>query len=252
MTEPAFNCSPVAAPARVPAQVPRPDEAQVWIDFDGTLSRRDVLDDLIRTYSVNESWKLVEEQWQAGLIGSKQCLERQLALVEISDEELNDFLDGVDLDAGAVPLLKLLNKHKVPVAVLSDGIDWFIKRVLLRHGIKNLEVRSNTVVRNDRKIELQCPHHVTQCKSGSAHCKCGSAKALGEVTRGSIYIGDGRSDLCAARESEIVFAKNALAKFLTQEGREFRTFDTLSDVRNVLATAWHDAKPSRRLAITSG
>ncbi|EQD32500.1 phosphoserine phosphatase [mine drainage metagenome] len=54
--------------------VPLPSKAQVWIDFDGTISREDVLDELVSRFASNDSWKLVEERWRTGLIGSAECL----------------------------------------------------------------------------------------------------------------------------------------------------------------------------------
>ena len=84
----------------------------------------------------------------------------------------------------------------------------------------------------------------------SNHCKCGSAEALHRPGRKTIYIGDGRSDLCAARKADVVFAKRALARCLTAEGRAFLPFDTLADVRGALAAAWeHPAARTRPLAV---
>src|SRR3982750_2175187 len=196
---PKSSSVPIVVPQVEHARLPAQYAAQVWIDFDGTLAGRDVLDDLIRNYSRDDSWKMIEEQWQAGLIGSRQCLEQQLALVRVGGEELGHYLDSVELDPGALGLLKLLKKFHVPVAVLSDGIDHFIKRILKNHGVMHLPVRSNTIERQADRMRVLCPHSNASCTSASAHCKCASATALGRGGRGTIYIGDGRSDLCAAR-----------------------------------------------------
>jgi 2-hydroxy-3-keto-5-methylthiopentenyl-1-phosphate phosphatase len=156
MTEPLVTCTYPDSSGQTKqstSTLPAAENAQVWIDFDGTLSRRDVLDDLIRTYAVNESWKMIEEQWQAGQIGSRQCLEQQLALVQVDDAELGRYLDSVELDPGAIALLKLLKKFHVPVAVLSDGIDLFIKRILKNHDVAHLPVRSNTIAPPPKRPE---------------------------------------------------------------------------------------------------
>ena len=75
-----------------PPALPEAGAAQVWLDFDGTLTRRDVLDDLIVRYARDESWKLIEERWQAGLIGSRQCLSEEFALLDVSHGELWAFI----------------------------------------------------------------------------------------------------------------------------------------------------------------
>src|SRR4051794_35276801 len=155
---PKSSSVPIVVPQIDHPRLPAAQAAQVWIDFDGTLAGRDVLDDLIRRFSRDDSWKMIEERWQAGLIGSRQCLEQQLALLDLSNEELNAFLDSVPLDPGAVGLLQFLAKFNVPTAILSDGIDRFIRKIIRRHGVTNLPVRSNTITRKGRSMELHCPH----------------------------------------------------------------------------------------------
>jgi 2,3-diketo-5-methylthio-1-phosphopentane phosphatase len=219
--------------------IPQPQTAQVWIDFDGTITRRDVLDDLIALCAADDSWKEIERQWQAGEIGSRQCLEAEFALLRIDDEALDRFLDRVVLDPGLIPLLNLLESFRVPAAVVSDGVDSFIQRVLLRHGVRNLRVRANSIKRDGLAMSLRCPHGSASCESAAAHCKCSSIRTLSQASRNqSIYIGDGRSDLCPARKADVVFAKGALAKTLLAEGKPFRPFETLLDVTAALSGAW--------------
>ncbi len=115
--------------------MPTPSACQVWIDFDGTITRRDVLDELIVGYARDDSWKTVEELWQSGKIGSRQCLAQEFALVRISDPELYDFLQGIEIDPGISVLIAILDRWRVPRAIVSDGIDSFIQQILSRNGL---------------------------------------------------------------------------------------------------------------------
>lgn len=220
------------------APIPPPARAQVWLDFDGTLSARDVLDDLIVTYAIDESWKQAEADWLAGRIGSRQCLEQEFALVRIAGAELENFVDQVELDPGAVELLLLLRQRGVPHAIVSDGIDHFIRRALARHGIEEAVIRSNTADYCQQRLSLRCPWSADGCTA--AHCKCSSIAQLSRGARLSIYVGDGRSDLCPARKSQLIFAKGALAQSLADEGIAFRPFSTLRDVAGQLRQAWSE------------
>ena len=224
---------------------PRIDATQVYFDFDGTISTGDLLDELIVRYSADDSWKVVEEEWQAGLIGSRECLSREFALLRISQQELDEFLSQVTIDPGMTPLAQMLTKLKVPTAILSDGIDTFIHSVLDRHGLGTIPVRANRLVRHDQRWELLCPWASTECSADAAHCKCSSAKALRMPNRKIIYIGDGRSDLCPAREAAIVFAKGVLARCLAAEQIPFIPYTSLDDVMGVMRAAWAIDSPIR-------
>ncbi|HZZ43546.1 MAG TPA: MtnX-like HAD-IB family phosphatase [Tepidisphaeraceae bacterium] len=213
--------------------------SRVYIDFDGTLSARDVLDELIRGYAADRSWEVAERQWQEGIIGSRRCLEIQVGLVRIDDDELEQFVDRVKLDEGAIGLLDFLAKQAVPATILSDGLDILIGRVLARHGIgEKVGVRCNKATRHGKGLALEFPYASEACRSGAGHCKCDSSDALRRIGEKTIYIGDGRSDLCAARKADFVFAKKVLADLLTAEGVPFVRYSTLADVQRYMQEAW--------------
>jgi 2,3-diketo-5-methylthio-1-phosphopentane phosphatase len=219
-------------------RLPAPSTAEVWIDFDGTITRRDVLDDLILAYARDDSWKEVEELWQSGKIGSRECLSREFALVRISDAKLDAFLSAIDIDPGIVQLLGVLDRFAVPRAIVSDGIDRFIRHILARHALDAIPVRANTIERIGDDMRLACPFGSDACTTAAAHCKCTSIAEIGHPGKTSIYIGDGRSDLCPARKAGVVFAKGVLARHLANERRPFIPFVTLDDVAGALVDEW--------------
>jgi 2,3-diketo-5-methylthio-1-phosphopentane phosphatase len=228
----------------VARSVPPAVQAQLWIDFDGTISSQDVLDELICRYAIDDSWKLLERRWQSGEIGSRACLTGQFDLVRVTPSELDAILNRMTLDPGAVALFRLLDLHRVPVVILSDCVDFFIRRILRRYGFAHLEVRSNTAVFADGGLRLYCPHESCNCTFGAAHCKCASMDALGQPGRRSIYVGDGRSDLCASRKADLVFAKAVLGRLLESEKIPFLPYTTLHDVAATLSHAWQTGDTS--------
>ncbi len=231
--------------AAAAAAIPPAGRCQVWVDFDGTITHTDVLDELIRRHAVDDSWRAVEADWQAGRIGSRDCLTRQLAVVRATDAELDALLADVPLDPGVNTLFATLAAAGVPVAVLSDGVARFIARLMARAGLSHVPVRSNAVARHGAALELLTPHGSPDCRSAAAHCKCASAAALATPGRDAdLYVGDGRSDLCPGRRSTVVFAKGVLAANLAIEGLPFVPFDTLADVARTLDAAWH-GRPDR-------
>jgi len=217
---------------------PEMGECQVWLDFDGTITKKDTLDSLILKYSIDDSWKLIEKRWQAGLIGSRQCLEEEFALLRIPGAELYRFIESIEIDEGIFDLLSVIKAHSIPVAIVSDGIDLFINQILANNGIRDVTVRSNTVEYNEPYLKLICPYSNADCPVNSAHCKCLSIDTLGTPGKKSIYIGDGLSDLCAAKRSDFVFAKGVLAKNLTTSGNLFFGFTNLAQVADFIGKRW--------------
>lgn len=218
--------------------LPDPQTVQVWLDFDGTISRQDVLDELVNKFSRNESWRLIEERWKAGLIGSEACLREEFSLLDVSDKDLYDFIDQVEIDSGFLPLISLLRQHHVPFAILSDGIEKFIRRILSRFSVGDIKIRANRIARVDQQLHLVCPHKTEFCLSAAAHCKCSSARDLHIGRRKTIYIGDGRSDICPARQADIVFAKGVLAQELAARQHAYIPYNSLHDIAATMNGAW--------------
>ena len=218
--------------------LPELQATQVWFDFDGTISRQDVLDELVNRFSRNESWRLVEERWKAGLIGSEACLREEFSLLDISDNDLNDFIDQVNIDPGFIPLITMLRQNHVPFAILSDGIEKFIRRILNRFNAGDIEIRANRIARKNQQLHLVCPHKAEFCLSAAAHCKCSSARELHLDRRKTIYIGDGRSDICPARQADVVFAKGVLAQELAARRHAYIPYNSLHEIAAIMNRAW--------------
>ena len=221
--------------SRLPAD---PEMAQVCLDFDGTITRLDVLDELIRRFAVDDSWHATEALWSQGRIGSEECLRHEFSLIRVTDEELRNFLDEVPIDPGAVRLFRLLADCGVPTAIFSDGIEAFIMHILRLHRIAPPPVFANQLERHGNRLALRCPLRSAACESKAAHCKCASVEKVLPPGRAVVYIGDGRSDLCMARKATVRFAKGTLASLLRAERLPYCEFATLNDVAAVLERRW--------------
>ncbi|MGE3142191.1 MAG: haloacid dehalogenase-like hydrolase, partial [Hyphomonadaceae bacterium] len=129
----------------------------------------------------------------------------------------------------------------IPVTVVSDGVDYFIQRVLRRHGLARLPVYSNQLVRHDDgALSLRQPWRSPACSAGSGVCKCAVARAIKEPM---VFVGDGRSDQCVSHRAEQLFAKDKLAEYCRKNGLPFLSYATFDDVRAALA----DVRAAREL-----
>ena len=81
---------------------------RVFLDFDNTMTTSDVLDDVIRRFSINDQWIALQKAWEEDKIGTKECLEGQLRNVRVTKNALYRFLKKVELDPHFHQLLALL------------------------------------------------------------------------------------------------------------------------------------------------
>ncbi|MBB5573911.1 MULTISPECIES: MtnX-like HAD-IB family phosphatase [Rhizobium] len=202
---------------------------QVFCDFDGTISIEDATDMVLSRFAGSE-WEDIEQQWKRGLIGSAECMRRQIALVQASRKDLNALLDEVSIDPGFEDFLSYCNRSDLPVTIVSDGVDYFIRHILARHGIDDLRIIANVLTyrfAHGRELYSLSPSLTAAgCMSGSGVCKCRVVKG----TELQIYIGDGRSDFCVSDKVDLVFAKAKLADYCEDQGIPYVGFESFVDL----------------------
>lgn len=190
----------------------------ILCDFDGTIAVEDVIDSLLDRYG-RPGWEVLEQDWRAGRIGSRECMSGQVALLEMSRGEIDAHLDTLWIDHAFPRFVALARTHGVPLQVVSDGLDHAIHRLLDRHGLGDLPVVANHLAPGTppQRWQLTSPHAAEGCRSGTCKCaRVGQARG-GGATR-TLLIGDGASDFCAADHVDFVFAKHRLIEYCRTTG----------------------------------
>jgi 2-hydroxy-3-keto-5-methylthiopentenyl-1-phosphate phosphatase len=204
----------------------------ILCDFDGTISAQDTGLLVAETLKIERFFE-IEERWRRGEMSSRQCLREQWRTVDPSRPDFRELIVNLAVNPGFRELVALAEGRGARFAILSDGLDHYIRLTLERLGLERLPFRSNHAVLHEHHIELQfpCPDEVCDF--------CGNCKSLWlfELRPGAkrtIYIGDGISDGCASRYCDVVFAKDLLAGICRKRGQPFLPFETLEDVVSVL------------------
>jgi 2-hydroxy-3-keto-5-methylthiopentenyl-1-phosphate phosphatase len=181
----------------------------ILCDFDGTVSLPDATDTLLEQCAAPQ-WKSIERDWRAGLIGSRDCMTRQIALIDASEQELNHILDTIPIDPAFAQFVSLTRDAGITLTIVSDGLDRAISRILGNHGLGHLPIVANHLDQvGVRRWAMQSPHTDAACRSQSGTCKC--ALAGSHADRANVLlIGDGQSDVCVSACSDFVFAKARL------------------------------------------
>jgi 2-hydroxy-3-keto-5-methylthiopentenyl-1-phosphate phosphatase len=224
----------------------------LFLDFDGTTSSRDAVDLILEKFA-DARWLAVEEDWRAGLIGSRECLARQMALVRALPRELDELLASIELDAGLCALLETCARLDVAVSVVSDGFDYCIRRIL-RAGATRVvrlvrDVRvcaSHLAHAGGGRWRAEFPYFRTTCAHGCATCKPAVMNLLNAHDAPAIFVGDGLSDRYAAGEADLVFAKKSLARFCGEQAIGFVPYESLAEVAARLEEIVRDKSQLRR------
>ncbi|SDR56133.1 Haloacid Dehalogenase superfamily, subfamily IB, phosphoserine phosphatase-like/2,3-diketo-5-methylthio-1-phosphopentane phosphatase [Rhizobiales bacterium GAS113] len=208
---------------------------QILLDFDGTIAIEDTTDCLLERFA-EPGWRAIEEEWEAQLIGSRECMARQVDLVRASKGDLEHFIASVHIDAGFVPFVEACRAAQFDVMIVSDGLDRIVRGVVARTGL-SLPVAANRLEHmGDDRWRLGFPHANANCASASGNCKCAHAASAAQGPR--IVVGDGRSDFCAANGADYVFAKGRLTTHCEENGIAHAPIADLGEAVQ-LFEAWH-------------
>jgi 2-hydroxy-3-keto-5-methylthiopentenyl-1-phosphate phosphatase len=217
---------------------------RIVCDFDGTIATSDVTDVLLEAFAA-PGWYDIETQWRAGLIGSADCMARQVALLRCRRPAFDRLLDAIDIDPGFAGFVAFCRERNIVLNIVSDGLDYAVARILTRAGLDDLPIIANRLmfVAPDRYAMLS-PHASPACRSGAGTCKCWAAGASDPqepgAPRTTILIGDGRSDFCAAGAADFVFAKNSLLGHCRANGISHLPYSNFSEITRLVSERFPD------------
>ncbi|MCC6380996.1 MAG: HAD-IB family phosphatase [Dehalococcoidia bacterium] len=217
------------------------------LDFDNTLVFENTTRMLFARFA-SPAWREEEARYLRGELSVEQYNARALDLVPstVTREEMARFVEeSAHPRPGSLALTGWAEWQGWVVAVLSNGLDFALDAVLdplgldraARHcGRTRLAYRWRVRYDSPRGIEVQ---------EGFKLSYVAAFRDAGDFV---VYVGDGASDVAAARRANVVFARDALWQRLAGDPRVF-PFDTFDDVRILLereAAGWLTEARQRR------
>ena len=196
------------------------------IDFDGTIAKFDVTDAVLERFASPE-WLVVEKLWENGQIGSKECLRKQMTLIDTPLAEVLKFVENIQIDSSFVSFIQNMQRQKVSLAIISDGFRVFIEAILAKNGIVGLEIFANELHETEGHLITEYPYSAVNCTSGTCKCRTAQQAAAGLPV---YLIGDGRSDFCLAGAADFVYAKAKLVDYCQQEAITHCTYNDFNDI----------------------
>ncbi|GMM33326.1 putative phosphoric monoester hydrolase [Saccharomycopsis crataegensis] len=224
----------------------------VFSDFDGTITLQDSNDFLTDTLGMGyETRKGLNDEILYKKTSFRDGFQQMLDSVHTPWPECIEYLKNhIDLDTGFKDFYEWCLAHNVLVVIVSSGMKPIIHNLLVKllNGEDNvynqhpLEIIANDVkitdeqkqswdivyrdttdFGHDKSIEIK---KIINYKNSFAASKNQSHKVH------YFYCGDGVSDLSAARESELLFAKSGkdLIKYCEAEKIPYTTFQSFKDI----------------------
>ncbi len=210
------------------------DKIRVFTDFDGTIAVKDIGDQLFKDFGEFEPWhsKLLDGDMEISDYWRKVCstLDENL-----TPEDLSKYAESCEIDPYFKSFADFCKEQGLPLTVVSDGYDAYIKPILKKLDLDYLPVFSNRLNYEDSAFVPEFPGASESCECFCASCKRNSVLNSSDSDSIIIFIGDGNSDMCVAEHADIVFAKKKLAKYCNKERIPHYPYKTFFDVKKILS-----------------
>jgi 2,3-diketo-5-methylthio-1-phosphopentane phosphatase len=200
-----------------------------FIDFDGTVTDRDTCVAMTEAFA-RGNWQELELKWQKGEISTEECARETFKLFDASELELKKFLlDNIKIDDHFITFAEFCRQKGHEIYILSDGYDFNIETILEKYGIRGIPYFANRLIIDGRRFDIECTYSSSTCAQCGT-CKAELVEKLKPENALSIYVGDGYSDICAAKKADVIFAKGVLLSHLRQNGIPTIAYNDFSDI----------------------
>jgi 2,3-diketo-5-methylthio-1-phosphopentane phosphatase len=208
---------------------------KIFVDFDGTITKKDVGEILFLQFGNAEKAKEIVQDWIDRKINSRESWRLLCRTIEKLDKnEFDRFIDSQEIDESFKTFVDYCNADKHEIRIVSDGLDYYIDRILNRNGLSFVERFSNKLAFDDNGgFYPEFPYTDEECDR-CANCKRNHIINYSGDEDYTVYIGDGYSDLCPAQYCDFIFAKGSLLRYCEINRITYFPFENFIDVINKL------------------
>ena len=190
-----------------------PEKVAYVLDFDGTITTRDISKELAIHYNEDQFW-IIHNAYKNGELGMRDWLEQSAALLPSNyDQLIATALHYAIVRPGFVDFLNYALSKSRPVVIASDGFGFYIEPILESIGNSDMITR---IYRNGLELDDHCSpvvrhlHAHNNCKI-CGNCKANHVKELINSGFEVVFVGDGTNDIYGASVSHYIVARDRLA-----------------------------------------
>jgi 2-hydroxy-3-keto-5-methylthiopentenyl-1-phosphate phosphatase len=204
-------------------------------DFDGTIVNIDTAEKALDLFA-DPSWRRVEEGFERGEVSFEDSLRREYAMIRASPESILTKLDRITvLRPHFEKLVQYCKSNQFPLVVVSGGLDFCIQHFLGRGDWLNfITIHVPKARRAGNGYEVTFPRMFKPSSVDFKEDLVTFHKSRGERV---FFIGNGRGDFQAAKQSNYAFAIRAskLAQLCKSTGVACKEIDDFQEVVDVVS-----------------
>jgi 2-hydroxy-3-keto-5-methylthiopentenyl-1-phosphate phosphatase len=205
----------------------------VFSDFDGTITLTETFVELIRYFCPTDLADDLMGQMYARSLTLRDGVTQLLESIE-SDQYFNiiEFSKDHPLRSGFLEFLDFLDARNVPCVVISGGVRIMVETVLADLKSRFAGIHAVDLDGSDEYFKV-IPNDAGETELVA---KVDVMKRY-DFTE-SIAIGDSITDCNMAMAADLVFARDRLATYLDEQGKEYIPWNDFFDIRNYLEQHW--------------
>lgn len=204
-------------------------------DFDGTICPVDVGSEVLNRF-MRKSGDDFDRESVKNCFGSREAYRKIAPLMTVSSDCLLAYvLKHSRIDPFFARFYRLAKKKGMDVKIVSDGLDFYIRAIMEKNRLGEIEFFSNAVVFGRNGSLTFCFPQANELCGRCGTCKNKILNDYRLMYEKIIYIGDGHSDICPSRCADLVFAKDVLLQTCEEEGTaNYRPFHDFGEISRYL------------------
>jgi 2-hydroxy-3-keto-5-methylthiopentenyl-1-phosphate phosphatase len=217
----------------------------VYVDFDGTITKKDIGDELFKEFGKFEPFHSQLRKGELDIIDYWYNLCNYLKVTNI--DEIINYAANCEIDLYFKNFADYCKCEGIELFIVSDGFDIYIEPILKKLELSSLKIFCNKMIFNGTQSPKPFfPLANESCKCPVASCKRNAILTSSHTENIIVFVGDGYSDFCAAEHSDVIFAKKELARYCNEQRLPHYPYSGFFDVYRIFRNAVEKGKLKQR------
>ena len=201
----------------------------ILVDFDDTAAQQNVAETLLKTFG-GSNWEGYREDFRNGSLNLRYYQEKAFNEIDETLEEMGEVIGELAwLRLGFKDFNDYCMANDIRLSFVTNGLRFYVDALVHKAGLWNIPSYAVDVDGEPGNLQYSYPYATRNCWEWG-NCKCKVLEQHREDGSKIVFVGDGRSDLCASQNADFVFARSTLLKHCQQLHLTHQEFENFYDV----------------------